>query len=254
MTIKTIVVDDEFLARKKVMKLLESHDEVKVIGECKNAAEAIELINKKEPDLVFLDIQMPDNDGFYVLRNIELNPMPQIIFATAYDQYAIKAFEVNALNYLLKPLDEDRFNEAITQALSLLNLKKTSTFNTKLINLINEFQQKDSEYINSFSIKDKGRIQVVAVEHIYFLEATGNYITIHSEDGNHLYRSTMNAIEEQLNPEEFIRIHRSFMLNTRYIKNYKYLGNNEYLFTLKNKQEITSSRSYKEKIQEYLSY
>ncbi|MDN5205477.1 LytTR family DNA-binding domain-containing protein [Fulvivirgaceae bacterium BMA10] len=249
--IKAIVVDDEILARKRVFQLLDGEPEIMVIGECRNGEEAIKMIAQKEPDLVFLDIQMPDMDGFTVLSKLKTVNLPYIIFATAFDQYALKAFEVHALDYLLKPFDEDRFGEALKQAKDQIKLKRSSKFNNKLLNLMREFQQEDGVYLKLFSIKEKGRVAQIAADNVLYLEADGNYVVLHTDQATHLYRITMNAIADQLDPEDFLRIHRSYMINRRYILKYKYLNNNEYLFTLKNGQKLISGRTYKGDILNY---
>ena len=254
MNIKAVIVDDEFLARQRILKLLEDDNEVEIIAECKNGEEAVETINSKEPDLVFLDIQMPDLDGFAVLSQLHTKNNPHIIFATAFDQYAVDAFKVHAVDYLLKPFDEDRFNESLVQAKEHLKLKEQSKFNEKLLGLMREFQQTDDEFLTTFEIKDRGRMLHVPSVDIHYLEANGNYITLHTADGNWLYRATMNAVESELNPKEFLRIHRSLILNKRYIRKYQYISNNEYKFQLKDRTSLISSRSYKEKIAHYISH
>lgn len=249
--IRAVVVDDEYLARQRVITLLKIYDEIKVIGEAKNGTQAVEMINMKEPDLVFLDIQMPAFDGFEVIKKI--NHKPYVVFTTAYDSYAIKAFNVHALDYLLKPFDEERFSESMGKVQEYFKIKKTSSFGDKLMGLMKEFQQSDSSYHNHFVIKDRGRELTIDLDDVIYMEANGNYINFCTATNTHLYRATMNTIAVQLNPDDFIRIHRSFILNKRYINQCQYLNNNEYEFLLKNGTKLVSGRSYKEEIVAYLS-
>ncbi len=252
MQIRTVVVDDEPLARSRIMNRLKEHEEIKLIGECRNGKEAVRFINDKKPALIFLDIQMPDMDGFAVISKLNLEYDPFIIFATAYDQYALKAFDVHAIDYLLKPFDNERFNEALARAKTQIKLQKSSYFNEKLLGLIKEYQQDYGDYKSAFTIKKDGRKIKIDVEHIFWLEATGNYITLHLAERKFLYRGTMNAIEADLNPQFFLRIHRSFIVNTLFVEKIRYISGNEYKVVLKNGQELISGRSYKEKIVAYL--
>lgn len=249
--IRTLIVDDEYLARQRVVKLLETHDDVTIVGEARNAGEAVEMIQKLEPDLVFLDIQMPDQTGFDVVK--KLKKPPYIIFATAYDQYALKAFDVHALDYLLKPFDEERFAEALTQARKQLDLKKNAGFHDKLMGLLREYNTEPGQFRGQFEIKDRGRLYTVATHDITYIEAEGNYVALHTEKEKHLYRITMSALEEELNPAEFLRIHRSLLLNRHFVAECRYLNNNEYQFRLKTGEKLLSGRSYRQAIQDYLS-
>lgn len=253
LSIRTLVVDDEPLARQRVVSLLKNYPEIQLIGECRNGEEAVEAINNKKPDLIFLDIEMPGMDGFGVVQNINLSYKPFIIFATAYNQYALKAFNIHAIDYLLKPFDDDRFDEALQIAKQQISLKNSSNFNEKLLNLINEFNTSTDQYIRQFKIKLRGREKFVKTEDLLFIEAEGNYLMLHHENGRDLFRSTMASIEKELNPNHFLRIHRSYFINTVYVKSIKYISNNEYKVILKNGKEIISGRSYKEAIKSFLS-
>lgn len=252
--IRTLVVDDEPLARQRVIGILKTHSEIEIIGECRNGREAIETINKKQPDLIFLDIEMPDIDGFGVISSIDMSYKPFIIFATAYNQYALKAFDVHAIDYLLKPYDDERFEEALVLAKDQITLKHKSKFNERLLQLVNEFNVEPDNYLRQFKIKFRGREKFIRTENILYIEAEGNYLMLHHEDGRDLYRATMNAIESELNPNRFIRVHRSFILNSTYIKNVTYLSNNEFKITLKNGVEVVSGRSFKDRIKAFISH
>lgn len=251
--IRAIIVDDEYLARQRVLKLLESHDEIKVTAEAKNGTDAVELINLKEPDLVFLDVQMPDFDGFQVVQKVKTKKLPYIVFTTAYDSYAIRAFDIHALDYLLKPIDEDRFNESIQKLLNHFETIKTSVFNKKLLKMVKDFERPQDEFINQITITERGWEHEVDLENVQYIEANGNYVNLNTSEKTHLYRTTMNTISSQLNPDDFLRIHRSIIVNRRYIKKCTYLSNNEYEFAMKNGKVLLSGRSYKQEIMHYLS-
>jgi two-component system LytT family response regulator len=251
--IRTLVVDDEPLARQRVISLLKSHSEIHLIGECRNGTEAVEAINTKQPDLVFLDIEMPGLDGFGVVQNIDLKNKPFIIFATAYNQYALKAFDIHAIDYLLKPFDDDRFDESLEIAKKQIKLKQSSSFNDRLMKLMNEFHSQSDQYKRQFKIKLRGREKFVKTEELHYIEAEGNYLMLHHDNGRDLFRSTMSSIEKELNPNRFLRIHRSYFINTIYVKSIRYISNNEYKVSLKNGKDIVSGRSYKESIKSYLS-
>lgn len=251
--IRAVIVDDEYLARQRVLKLLEPYDEIKVIGEAKNGSLAVEMIELHEPDLVFLDVQMPDFDGFEVVKKINSKKAPYIVFTTAYDSYAIQAFNVHALDYLLKPIDEDRFKESIGKVIKHFEVQKTSNFNKKLMKMVKSFEEPSSDFTTSITIADRGMEHQIDLDDVLYMEANGNYIGLVTKTKIHLYRSTMNAFAVQLNPEEFIRIHRSTIVNKRFIKSCSYQNNNEYQFKMKDGKSLLSGRSYKQEIMEYLS-
>lgn len=254
MSIRTVIVDDERLARLRIIKLLEPHGEVQIVGEAKNGKEAVEEINGKKPDLIFLDIQMPDLNGFEVLSKVDMSFNPVIIFATAYDNYALKAFDVHAIDYLLKPFDVERFEEAISRANLHLQLRKSSEFNDKIINLMKDYYNTNSEYKTKFELKSKGKKTEIYTEDVIYFESDGNYVNIILEDQKHLYRITMNALEYELDNSVFLRIHRSLIINVNMVKRTRYEGeNNKYSFYMKNDKKLLSGRSYKDKIMEYLS-
>jgi two-component system, LytTR family, response regulator len=251
--IRAILVDDEYLARQRVLKLLETHDEIKVIGEAKNGHEAVELIDLKEPDLVFLDVQMPDFDGFEVVRKINPKIQPYIVFTTAYDSYAIQAFNVHALDYLLKPIDEDRFNESMRKVMKHFEIQKASSFNKELMKMVKAFERPNDACLTKIVISDRGWEQEIDLDEVMYIEANGNYVNLRTSDMTHLYRHTMNAMAILLNPENFLRIHRSSIVNRRYIRKCTYLSNNEYQFAMKDGKVLLSGRSYRETIIEYMS-
>lgn len=254
MKIRTVIVDDEPLARSRIVKLLREYDDIRITGQCRNGREAVDFIQRKQPELIFLDIQMPDMNGFQVISQLDLTYQPMIVFATAYDKYALKAFDVHAIDYLLKPFDKERFAEAMTRARQQIHLKKSSEFNRRLVDLLNDYNQTHQDFLGSFCLKEDGRLKSIPADEVYWIKAEGNYVILNLACQTHLYRATMNAIETQLDPQSFLRIHRSFIVNLRFIRKVKYLQNNEYTFVLKNDCELTSGRSFKDKIVEALNH
>ncbi len=251
MKLRCIIIDDEYLARQRVLKLLEKHRNVLVVAECRNGKEAIESIKLKEPDFIFLDVQMPDLDGFSVLNRFD--KVPYVIFTTAYDSFALKAFEINAVDYLLKPFDQERMDSSLERMISLKKADKTYELRNILDNLFKELEQDGGvNHRTDFTIKKNGRLLHVDTEDIIFMQSEGNYLELHTDSAKHLYRATMKAIENELSAKEFVRVHRSLMLNKRYIQGCFYLGNSYYKIKLKTGLEFTSGRSYKTNVISYL--
>ncbi len=250
--ITTIIIDDEELARERIRRFLDENDNFKVIAECRNGKEAIDAINKTKPELIFLDIQMPGMDGFEVLNHLKEN-IPYVIFVTAYDEFAVKAFEVQALDYLLKPFDRKRFNQSIERALKQINNNDDNQVNKKLLDLLKYVNTNEQKYPERFIVKQSGKISFVPVDELIFLEATGNYIKLVTSNGSYLLRETMNNIEKKLSPEKFMRIHRSFIVKIEMIKELKPYFNSEYIVILKNGKELKASKTYKDSISSLLT-
>jgi two-component system LytT family response regulator len=250
--IRTIVVDDEPLARTRITRLLARFEDIQVIGEAKNGHEALEMIRNYRPDLVFLDIQMPDLNGFEVLSRSHPEELPFIIFVTAYDQYALKAFDVHAVDYLLKPYDDERFSQALDQARRQIRMKKDFFIHQKMIRLLETYRQDHSDTLHYIEVKERGTPHHVTVEDIQFIEAHGNYLKLHLADRFHLIRQTLQSMEEAINQPFFLRIHRSILVNTHYIDQLRYKGNNQFQFTMKNGEVLLSSRGYRDAIDKYL--
>ncbi|MCP4723840.1 MAG: response regulator [bacterium] len=248
-----MVVDDEPLARDRIRDLLEDETEFDVIGESCNGLEAVKHITEKQPDLIFLDVQMPEMDGFEVLDTIYKENMPHVIFITAYDQYALRAFEVHALDYLLKPFDQKRFKKSIIRAKEQIDQIKNNTITTRFKELLHELKT-SQKFLERLVIKSEGRIFFVKTEEISWIEAAGNYVTVHVNGEEHLIRDTMNCMERKLDPEKFIRIHRSRIVNIEHIKEIQPFYNGENLIILNSGTELTLSRKYREKLKELFSY
>ena len=251
--IRTLVVDDEALARERTISLLKKENDIEVVGECSDGEEALKGINTLKPDLVFLDIQMPLVSGIEVIKNLT-DYFPEVIFVTAYDEYAVEAFEMNALDYLLKPFDQERFSKTMARVRQRVLDNSTKELSEKLNNLILTFSQNKvvEKYLTKFVIKSAGKISFLNVVEINFIEAEGNYLLLHTANGKNLYRDTITNISEKLNPELFIRIHRSYIVKVENIKEMQSHFNSEYIITLKDNTKLKSSRSYKVEVEKLL--
>lgn len=242
-----IVIDDETLARELIKKYLSRHENIHVISECSNGFDAIKKINELKPEIIFLDIQMPKINGFEMLELLE-NP-PVIIFTTAYDQYALKAFEVNAVDYLLKPYSQERFDEALQKA--FLFLENKSLQENKLKELVKLNDQK-SDFIERVVVKEGQNISIIPLENIRWIEAQDDYVMIHTHQKKSLKQKTMKYFEEHLNPKEFVRIHRSYIVAVKEIKKIELLEKETYHVVLEDKKTLPLSRSGYSKLKEML--
>jgi len=243
--IRAIIIDDEKLARSVIRNYLKESLEIEIIDECSNGFEGIKKINELKPELIFLDIQMPKISGFEMLELIDRPPV--IIFTTAFDQFALKAFEVNAADYLLKPFSQDRFKEGLDKA--LLRLKDKSGNSAVIKKLIVENEQK-VEFLERIVIKDGPKISVVQVDEIKYLEAQDDYIMIYSREGKFLKQKTMKYFEEHLSPSDFVRIHRSYIASVKRIKKIELLEKESYQIILEDKTALPVSKSGYDKIKE----
>ncbi|MEW6982973.1 LytR/AlgR family response regulator transcription factor [Colwelliaceae bacterium 6471] len=262
----TIIVDDEPLARKGLAVRLEEHSDVDVVQLCGNGREAIEAIKSLQPDLMFLDIQMPGLNGFQVVQSIieQQLKMPIVVFVTAFDQYALKAFEVHAQDYLMKPADEVRLSQSMNRVREHLKSIEDSEHKSKLIQLVSDVTGNDSQeilaeldnengiglshYSDILAIKDAGELTRVPVKDILWIDAAGDYMCVHTEAETHILRKTMKQLEETLDPKQFVRSHRSTIVNKNFIQKFCSQLNGEYYLVLSNGKELKVSRSYKDKV------
>jgi two-component system, LytTR family, response regulator len=246
--IRALIVDDEPLAREGIRMRLSRETDMEVIGECSNGRQAVTVIERDTPDLVFLDVQMPRLDGFGVIAAIGARRMPQVIFVTAYDEHALRAFEVHALDYLLKPIDGARFLEALAHARSRI---RGHELQEQLHDLLASLKV-EKKYLARLSIKNGGRILFLSVDEIDWIEAADNYVLLHAGRDSHMLHSTMNSLEERLDPGAFLRIHRSTIVNLQQIKELHPMFHGEYRVILKDGTELASGRSYRSRIQRLL--
>jgi len=244
--IRALIVDDELLARKFIRRLLKSDDEVEIIGECGNGKEALAAILEKKPDLVFLDVQMPEMNGFAVLEALTEEWIPAVVFVTAYDKYAIQAFEIHALDYLLKPFDPPRFALSLERAKQELRNRGNGNGPRQIAALIDIFRAKP-KYLDRLIVKAAGRIILLRTEEIEWLEADDKYLHLHVGAVSHLVRTTLNAMQSQLDPQKFLRIHRSTIVNVDRIKELHPSINGDQEVILHSGAKITLSRNYRNK-------
>lgn len=249
MSYSVLIVDDESHARERLKKYLKDDSELDIIGESSNGTEAVNFIKNHPTDLVFLDVQMPEMDGFGVIESIGIDNIPLIIFVTAYDHFAVNAFKVNALDYVLKPVSQKRLNESLERAKKLLHNKNAGDINQKLMKLL-ESLKPEKQYLERIVIKTNDRMYMVKTTDIDWIEADDNYVRIHTGDKSHLLRQTMKNMEDTLDPNLFLRIHRSVIVNMDRIKEIQQWFNNEYSVLLKDGTELTMSRGYRDKARE----
>jgi two-component system, LytTR family, response regulator len=249
MKIRTLIIDDESLARDRVKRFLRDEPDIQVIGECSDGKEAIAAIKSEKPDLVFLDIQMPEKNGFEVIKSLSPEQAPTVIFVTAYDQYALQAFDVHALDYLLKPFTRERMHRAIARAREHMEHKSLGNLDERLLSLIADLKS-EKKYLERLVVKSIGRVFFLKVDEIDWIEAAGNYVKLHVGRDGHLIRETMNGIETKLDPDKFLRIHRSTVVNIDRIKELHPLFSGDYAVILRNGTELALSRNYRERFLE----
>ena len=247
--IRTLIVDDEPLARERIVDMLLGDVEVEIIGECGDGLAAVAAVEAHKPDLVFLDVQMPELDGFGVLEAIEEAPV--IIFVTAYDQYALRAFEVHALDYLLKPFDRERFDKALQRAKHQIERERAGAVNRELVALLADLKSRPKP-IERLVIKAGGRVFFLRVDEIDWIEAAANYVKLHVGEEAHLLRETINGLAAKLDPDKFLRIHRSIIVNLERVKELQPWFHGDYVVILQNGAQLTSSRNYREQLRKLL--
>jgi two-component system LytT family response regulator len=249
--IRALLVDDEPLAREMLREMLKDDADVEIIGECVNGSEAVQAIKAQTPELIFLDVQMPEVGGFEVLESLKPGPLPHIIFVTAYDQYAVRAFEVHALDYLLKPFDRERFEASWRRAKAQILRERNGGLDQRILALLEELKA-GSKYLERLVIKSGGRIFFLETDEIDWIEAEGNYVSVHSSKKTHLLRETISSLEAQLDPKKFVRIHRSSIVKIDRIQELQPWFHGEYKVMLLDGTQLTLSRNYREKLQEAL--
>ena len=247
---RALIVDDERLARRGVVLRLSKFSDVQIVGECSDGLSAVEKILQLSPDVVFLDIQMPGMDGFEVLRALPKEKLPRVIFLTAYERHALRAFEVHALDYLLKPVDDERFAAAVNRARNLGDSASRTRMNERILRMLGRDSEK---YPPRFVVRTGSRLQIVHVEDIVWIGAAGDYTELHVRGRAHLLRETMNSLEQKLDPAKFLRIHRSRIVRTGCILELCVIDNREYLIKLTDGTQHRSSRTYAVKLDQWLA-
>jgi two-component system, LytTR family, response regulator len=264
--IRVLVVDDEPLARGVITHLLRQMPDVEMIGECGDGREAVQMIQTRAPDLVFLDIQMPGMDGFGVIRAIPPENLPLIVFVTAFDEYAVQAFDVHAIDYLLKPFTDERFDQAFARARELLNHRERSDFADRLLALIAEQDLAAAEHPSlnrkhppkardtRFAIKSGSAVYLLDAEEIDWVEAANNFVRFHAGGKRHLMRATISSIEQRLDPNEFVRIHRSTIVRVDRIRQLQPQVHGDFQVILRDGTPLRMSRRRREELRARLPY
>jgi two-component system, LytTR family, response regulator len=251
MKIRALIVDDEAPARARIRHLLKDQEDFEVIGECANGRQAVAAILKQGPDVVFLDVQMPRLDGFQVCEAIDSDRMPVVVFVTAYNQFALQAFEVHALDYLLKPFDRDRFQKALRRIRERLRLGSGDPVNRRLMALLDDLKSA-SRKMERLAFKSDGRVVFVRIEEIDWIEAEGNYVRLRVGSTSHLLRETMSWLQAQLPPGKFLRINRSAIVNLDRIKELQSLFYGDFAVILRDGTRLTMSRNYRNQLEALL--
>ena len=261
--LNALIVDDEELARRGLEIRLGKFDDLAICGMARNGREALQVVREHSPDLMFLDVQMPGMDGFDVLRSLSTSNMPAVIFVTAYDEFALKAFDANALDYLLKPINDERLAAAVERARQNLDEKRADAHRARLLRFVCELTGREMtleaalaaavdqgrQYPKRLAIRDGAETACVDVDAIDWIDAAGDYMCVHAEGETHVLRGTMKHLEELLDPEVFIRVHRSAIVNRHRVTSMRPHRNGEYFLSLGTAAELKLSRKYKGNIE-----
>jgi two-component system, LytTR family, response regulator len=241
MKIRALIVDDEPLGRRGVLRFLRNDPEIEVVAQCSDGQAAVDAILARNPDLVFLDIQMPEMDGFEVVRRVGPQNMPVTIFVTAYDRYAVRAFDANAIDYLLKPVGQARFQRALARAKERIAESSNEDVAERIVATLKQINRQD-KYLDRLPVSENGRILFVKTKEIDWIEANGNYARLHVGARTHEIRETLNSLERKLDPRDFLRIHRSTVVNVHLIKEIQPWFHGYHLVLLQNGRELRMSR------------
>ncbi|HSS21698.1 MAG TPA: LytTR family DNA-binding domain-containing protein [Pyrinomonadaceae bacterium] len=252
---RALIVDDEKPARQRLRDLLEKRREITVTGECLSGVEAVQVIRESQPDLLFLDIQMPELNGFEVISQVGVARLPVTIFVTAFDAYAVRAFEASALDYLLKPYSDERFGQCLTRAIDYLRTQKREELSDRLLSLLSQTTPKQSSstsHHDRLLVKVAGRVIFLPTEEIDWIEAAGVYVQVHVGNRKYLHRASLTELEMELDPERFIRIHRSTIVNVSSVRELQLHSHGDYLTLLKDGTQLKLSRVYRTKFEAHL--
>jgi len=243
MPITAVIVDDEPLARKRIRRLLQAASDVTVVGEAADGDEALRIVDEQKPRLMFLDVQMPRMDGFEVVRRIPEESRPLIVFVTAYQQYALEAFRAAAVQYLLKPVEREPLRQALTRVRELV----TARSNPSLTAFLERVQERTA-FMQHVAVKSKGRVRLVPVDQVDWFESAGNYVRLHVGSERFLLRQTMNGLEEKLDPTQFVRIHRTTIVNVHRIRDTRPVSHGDHIVVLHDGTQLQMSRAYRERL------
>ena len=245
--VRALIVDDEELARERIRTLLSADPGVDVVGECAHGQQAVDAVQELRPDLMFLDVQMPGMDGFGVLQALGSEAPPAVVFVTAFDQFALKAFEVHALDYLLKPFNNARFGAALERARGHLRRARAGHDDARIAELLRHLGAAPS-YRDRLPVKDGSRHVFIPTDEIEWVEAEGNYVRLHTKAKAYLVREVIGQLAARLDPARFLRVHRSFVVNVAHIASVEPWSNAEYLVTLRSGARVQTSRSYRDAV------
>jgi len=252
LTIRTVIVDDEAPARARLRHLLRDEPDFEIIAECANARHAIATIQKQRPDLIFLDVQMPRLNGFEVCQAVGSESLRQVVFVTAYDQFALRAFEIHALDYLLKPFDRDRFQKTLRRVREQLRHDPPDALHSQIQSLLDGLKA-GTKKLDRLAFKSDGRVLFVRIEEIDWIEAAGNYVQLHVGGITHLLRETMSWLEDQLPSEKFLRISRSAIVNLDRVKELQALFYGDFAVIMRDGTKLTMSRNYRDRLDKLLA-
>lgn len=250
--LRILIVDDEPLARRGIRQQLERHPDVEVVGECLDGASAIEAIERESPDLVFLDVEMPEANGLEVVDAIGVDRMPATIFITAYDHYAVRAFDARAVDYVLKPLDPERFDAALARARGAIRAGAFEGFRHRLEDVIAEAGGREMRS-RRIAVRDRGKCTFVRLDDVDWFEAADNYVRVHACEESHLFRGTLTRLVERLDPDEFVRVHRSAIVRVEAITEIEMTGHGDFVLVLRDGTEVTGSRRFRPEVDRVLA-
>lgn len=240
--LRTVIVEDEKPAREKLSILLALETDVEIVAECENGAAAVEALKQTRPDMLLLDISLPDMDGFAVLNALPANDLPVVIFTTAYDQYAIRAFEAHALDYLLKPFDHQRLREALHRARLAVRTQTDRVLTDRLLTILQGAQKASAD--RRFLVRSGGRVVFLAYDEVEWIEAAANYVRLHAGKSSYTLRGSIGSVATKLPSDQFVRIHRSTVVNARTIKELQPCNSGEFIVVLQSGKELSCSRGY----------
>lgn len=253
MKIKTLIVDDEELARLRIRELLSHEPDVEIVGECGDGEEALEAIIALSPDLVFLDVQMPEMDGFQVVEALDPGTLPTIVFVTAYDEFAIRAFDAHAFDYLLKPFHGERFRTTLSRVRAHLERGAGPQPTDRRLYSLLESLSSSRSWMERFVVRTGSRIYFVRVDEVDWMEAEGNYVRLHTGKRNHLVRTTISSLIGRLDPGRFLRVHRGTIMNLDRLREVQTYAKGSYILVLEDGTKLTSSATYREGVEKLIA-